>query len=66
MMDLSYCTSLHTNINLLLPEYSYSTENRERVGKMLSNLTQGQAKYLYRLCMQKKRIELKLFIVAHI
>ena len=66
MMELSYRTSLHANINLLLPEYYYSAEASERVGKMLSTITEGQARYLYRLCLQKKRIELKLFIVAHI
>lgn len=66
MLDLSYQTSLHTKIELLLPEYSYSAEDRERIGKMLRTITEGQAKHLYRLCMQKKRIELKQFIVAHI
>lgn len=66
MIDLSYKTSLHTHINLLLPEYSYKSEDGERIGKMLNTLTEGQAKYLYRLCKQKKRIELKMFIVAHI
>lgn len=65
MIDLSYQTSLHTKIELLLPEYR-STNDRERIGKMLRSITEGQAKHLYRLCMEKKRIELKQFIVAHI
>jgi len=62
MIELSYQTSLAIKIVVLLPEYNLS----EPLAEMLRQITEGQARYLYSLAVNKKRDELKQFIVAHI
>lgn len=62
MLELSYQTSLATKIASVLPEYRFS----EPLGELIRNLKDNEAKYLYKLCTNRHKDELKQFIEAYI
>lgn len=62
MIAPSYQSTLALKIGKLLLEYRYS----EPFGKMLSQINQAEAAYLYKLAMSNQRDELKQFIETHI
>lgn len=62
MIDVTYQSTLAFLIGRLLPEYKYS----EKLGEMLCQINQTEAKHLYKLARNYQRDQLQNFIETYI